>query len=280
MKLGLVLEGGAMRGMYTAGVLDVLLDGQIEVQGVIGVSAGAVFGVNFLSRQRGRVIRYNKRCNGDKEYMGVRQLLKTGNLVSTDFAYGTVPRELDPFDDETFQACGVPFYAGVTSLDSGKIEYMQVKSVLEQMDVLRASASMPFLSRPVELHGKRYLDGGVADSIPFQKMLELGHDRLIVVLTRDRSYVKAPMPAAAVKLWYGRYRGFSQALLHRHEEYARSVRQLEVLEQLGAAFVFRPSEPITIGRMEKDPEKLQAVYELGIADGRRGRAALKEFLER
>ena len=185
MKTGLVLEGGAMRGMYTAGVLDVMLDEDIHVDGVIGVSAGVLFGVNYLSKQRGRSIRYNKRFNGDKRYMGMHSLFTTGNIVNTEFAYYTVPYELDVFDDETFMNSGVPFYAVVTNMQTGKPEYMQIHSVFDQMEVLRASASMPLVSKPVYLDGVPYLDGGIADSIPYEKMMEMGYDRIIVVLTRD-----------------------------------------------------------------------------------------------
>ena len=159
MKVGLVLEGGAMRGMYTAGILDIMLDQNICVDGVIGVSAGVLFGVNYLSKQRGRSIRYNKRFNGDKRYMGIHSLLTTGNIVNTEFAYYTVPYELDVFDDETFRKSGIPFYAVVTNMQTGKPEYIQIHSVLEQMEVLRASASMPLVSKPVYLDGVPYLDG-------------------------------------------------------------------------------------------------------------------------
>lgn len=269
MKIGLVLEGGAMRGMYTAGVLDELMERDISIAGVAGVSAGAVFGVNLLSRQSGRVIRYSSRFNGDKKYMGLHQLLKTGSIVNADYAYNTVPRELDVFDDETYKSSGIPFYAGVTSLATGKIEYFRVHSVLEEMDILRASASMPFLSKPVELFGKLYLDGGVADSIPYRKMLELGYDRLLVVLTRDKTYAKSPLPPAMVKLWYHRYPAFAETLIHRHEEYRQSIRELELLESSGAAWIIRPSSPIRIKRMEKDPKKLREVYDLGRKDGAR-----------
>ena len=166
MKTGLVLEGGAMRGMYTAGVLDTFLDAGISVDGVVGVSAGALFGVNYLSGQKGRVIRYNKRFNGDKNYMGLRPLLREGNLFSTHYAYERVPRELDPFDDETFQASRIPFYAVVTDTATGEPEYIRIQSAFAQMDTLRASGSMPFVSRPGKIGHREYLDGVIGDSIP------------------------------------------------------------------------------------------------------------------
>lgn len=267
-KIGLVLEGGAMRGMYTAGVLDAFLDKDIRFDGIIGVSAGALFGVNYLSRQRGRVIRYNKRFNGDKNYMGLRPLLREGNLVSTPYAYGEVPRKLDAFDDAAFMASGVPFYAVVTDVATGKPAYLQVTSVFDQMDTLRASGSMPFVSRPVTIGERQYLDGGISDSIPFVWMARQGYDRLVVILTRDLHYRKKPLPRALVKLGLHGSPALAEALSHRHEAYNRAVEELAQWEKDGRAFVVRPSRPLTIHRMERDPRKLQAVYDLGLRDAR------------
>lgn len=278
MKTGLVLEGGAMRGMYTAGVLDVMLDEDIHVDGVIGVSAGVLFGVNYLSKQRGRSIRYNKRFNGDKRYMGMHSLFTTGNIVNTEFAYYTVPYELDVFDDETFMNSGVPFYAVVTNMQTGKPEYMQIHSVFDQMEVLRASASMPLVSKPVYLDGVPYLDGGIADSIPYEKMMEMGYDRIIVVLTRDFSYRKKSSSKLPAELRYHKYPEFRQTLEHRYEAYNASVAHLRWLEKQGKVFVIRPSAPIGIKRIEKDADKLQEVYELGLHDGEHSIHALQEYL--
>lgn len=279
MKYGLVLEGGAMRGMYTAGALDVFMDEDIRFDGVIGVSAGAVFGANYLSRQRGRVIRYSKRFNGNKDYMSYKSLLRTGNIVNTEFAYDRIPRELDPVDEEAFINSGVPFYLVTTSMETGKPEYRRLDSIFGQMDDLRASASMPFFSRPVMLDGKPYLDGGVSDSIPWKKMLELGYDRLVIILTRDRSYVKKPMAKLPVKLFYGKYPAFAESLITRHDMYNGSVKGVAELEDAGTAFVLRPSEPIVIGRIEKDPDELQRVYDMGVKDANDRMEALKEFLK-
>ena len=279
MKIGLVLEGGAMRGMYTAGVLDTFLDQHILLDGVIGISAGAVFGVNYLSGQKGRVIRYNQRFNGDRRYMGLGSLLKTGNIVNTEFAYGTVPKTLDPFDDQAFQDSGIPFYCGMTNLDTGKAEYVQIKSGFAQMDALRASASMPFVSKPVRVGNQWYLDGGVADSIPYQKMLSLGYEKLVVILTRDRSYRKKAMSPALIQLCYGKKKAFAEDLKRRHVEYNESVQHLEALEQQGTAFVIRPSEPITIRRMEKDPKELYRVYQMGLRDAEQQMQGLRQFLK-
>ena len=266
MKIGLVLEGGAMRGMFTAGVLDTFLDWGVHFDAIVGVSAGALFGVNYLSRQRGRVIRYNKRYNRDKNYMGLLPLLREGNIISTRYAYHEVPRHLDVFDDAAFMRSGVPFYAVVTDVATGNPEYPRITSVFEQMDLLRASGSMPFVSRPVKIDGRQYLDGGISDSIPFEWLSRQGYEKLVVVLTRDSGYRKKPMSKRLIKLYYRRRPQLAQRLLHRHEGYNRAVETLAEWEREKKAFVIRPSQPITIGRIEKDPQKLQAVYELGIAD--------------
>ena len=280
LKTGLVLEGGAMRGMFTAGVLDVFMEHGVHFDGVIGVSAGALFGPNFLSGQNGRVIRYNKRYNGDPDYMGLKPLLSTGNIVNTKYAYGTVPMLLDPFDDAAFRASGVPFYAVLTNMRTGKPEYRLIHSVFDDMDVLRASASLPFASTPVELDGEKYLDGGVADSIPYAAMRRMGYDRLVVILTRDKSYRKKPMNPALIHVRYGRYPEFCKRLQERAEAYNRSVDALNILEKQGEVFVIRPDQPIGIKRIETDPDKLQAVYDLGRRDGLNNLEKMNEFLNK
>ena len=278
MKTGLVLEGGAMRGMYTAGVLDTFLEGGIRVDAVVGVSAGALFGVNYLSGQKGRVIRYNKRFNGDKAYMGLRPLLREGNLISTHYAYERVPRELDPFDDETFQASGVPFYAVVTDTATGEPEYMRIQSAFAQMDTLRASGSMPFVSHPVKIGDREYLDGGIGDSIPFEWMHSQGYEKLVVVLTQDKAYRKTPMPRLPLKLLQRSYPQIARQLLHRHEAYNNALDILTQWEKAGKAYVIRPSEPIHIHRTERDPQKLQQVYDLGVKDCRKHLPQLRQYL--
>lgn len=278
MKTGLVLEGGAMRGMYTAGVLDVFMGRGVRFDGIIGVSAGAVFGVNYLSGQNGRVIRYNCRFNTDKSYMGVGCFLKTGNYFNTEYAYYRVPRELDLFDDETYKSSGVPFYAVVTNIETGDPEYIRVESVLEQMETLRASASMPFASKPVEINGKKYLDGGVTDSIPFEKFAEMGYGKQVVILTRDMGYRKKPMNGALISLFYRKYPEFRRRLRNRHIVYNESVRKLAELEKSGKVFVIRPSVPIEISRTEREPEKLKQVYALGRTDAEREFERLEKYL--
>lgn len=266
-KTALVLEGGAMQGMYTAGILDVFMDKNIELDAIIGVSAGAIFGVNYLSKQRGRVIRYNKKFNNTKGYMGLSPLLKEGNIINTQYAYEKVPRELDIFDDDTFKKSTVPFIAVITNVKTGKPEYVEIKSVFDQMDYLRASASMPFVSKPVELDGNLYLDGAVTDSIPFQHMLDLGYERLVVILTKSNEYIKKPLPKSLAKIMYHKkFPLFEDAVKNRHIMYNAQKQTVLELEKKGIAKVLRPSEPIYLKKIEKDPEELEKLYQLGIKD--------------
>lgn len=268
-RCALVLEGGAMRGVYTAGVLDCFMDHDISFDAVIGVSAGALFGVNLLSKQRGRVIRYNKRFNSDKNYMGIRPLLREKNIVSTKYAYDTVPRELDPFDDEEYKKSDIPFYAVVTNIRTGKPEYVQIKSVFDQMDVLRASGSMPVVSKPVKLGHEWYLDGAVTDSIPYEHMLDMGYDRVVVVLTKPADYIKKPMPRLFTSVYKKRFPRFYEAFSNRHIMYNYQLEHLKELEKQGIAKVLRPSEHIKISKIEKDPNKLESLYQLGLRDAKR-----------
>ncbi len=278
MKIGLVLEGGAMRGMYTAGILDVFMENKVHFDGIIGTSAGALFGVNYLSEQKGRVIRYNKRFNSDKKYMGFYPLLKEGNFISKKYAFYKVPRKLDVFDDETYKKSEVPFYAVVTEIESGEPKYVRITSVFEQMEVLRASGAMPFITKPVKLGAHEYLDGGITDSIPYKWLMKQGYDKIIVVLTRDMDYRKKPMSPAIAGICYRKYPNLVNRLIDRHNMYNSSVEELKKLEEEDKVMVIRPSVPIEISRTERDPEKLQTVYELGLMDGDDALSRLYEYL--
>ena len=184
MKTLLVLEGGALRGIYTAGVLDVFLDNNIEIDAIVGVSAGALFGINYVSKQRGRCLRYNLENANNRNYMGFYSLLKTGNIMNKDFCFNKLIYEIDPFDFETFKKSNTKFYCVVTNLETGKPEYINIKDLEKDMEYLRASGSMPLVSEIIEINGKKYLDGGVSDSVPLEWALKQGYDRVIVVETR------------------------------------------------------------------------------------------------
>lgn len=279
MKTGLVLEGGAMRGMYTMGVLDVFHDEGFMPDGLFGVSAGILFGVNLLSRQRGRALRYNQRFMKDPRNAGMRSLLTTGNIINKDFAYYRVTHEFDIFDEETFEKSGVETVAVVTNVRTGGAEYVNITNVYDQMEVLRASSSMPFVSRFVPIDGEYYLDGGVAESVPYEECMRRGYDKVIIVLTQPKTYIKKPMKKGLIRLFYGRHKAFSRALRQRHEVYNRQQREIEQLEAEGRIFVIRPEKQLDIDRFETDPQHMQAVYDIGYADGRARLEAMRRYLE-
>lgn len=266
MKIGLVLEGGAMRGMYTAGVLDIFLDKDFWVDGIISVSAGALFGVNYPSRQKGRAIRYNKKFISDKRYISFKSLVSTGNIVNKDFAFYEVPFKYDVFDNKTFKESDIDFYVAVTNLQTAQAEYVKLIDPLAQIEVLRATSAMPYVSRPVEIDGIPYLDGAIADSIPVEQMKKLGYDKIIVILTRTLDYRKSKPMTWIAKWFYRHYPHFADAVNQRYAMYNRQFENVIKLAEKGDIFVIRPSVDLKIKRIEKDPNKLQAMYELGMKD--------------
>ena len=278
MKVGLVLEGGAMRGMFTAGVLDVFLDEQIHIDGIVSVSAGALFGVNLPSKQRGRVLRYNKKYLNDKRYMGWHSLFTTGNIVNKEFAFYQLPVELDVFDQEAFARSGIDFYTVLTNVESGEAEYVKIYDAFEQMETLRATSAMPFVSKMVEINGKKYLDGGIADSIPLRFCQQLGYDKIIVILTRPLDYRKTPTNPLIFKAFYHCYPKLVERLTNRYADYNRAVEDVIRLNKQGEIFVIRPSVTLPIRRIEKDVAKVQAMYDLGVADAKMAMPMLKQYL--
>ena len=280
MSVGLVLEGGAMRGLYTAGVLDILMDNGVKADMVIGTSAGVLFGVNYPSGQRGRALRYNKKYAPKGCYMGIRSLLTTGNIINKQFAYYDLPAKLDLFDEEAYEQSGMDFYATVTNVETGEAEYIKITDCFGQMEALRATSAMPFVSRIVEYEGKKYLDGGVADSIPVEKCKEMGCDKIIVVLTRPLDYRKSPADPRLAKAFYGRkYPKLAERINRRPDDYNACVENIIGMEQRGEIFVIRPSRTVKVKHIERDTEKLQAIYDLGAADCAERMDALKQYLE-
>lgn len=278
MKIGLVLEGGGMRGLYTAGVLDVMMEHQWMPDVVCGTSAGVTFGVNLLSQQKGRVLRYNCRYAGDRRYISLHSWLTTGNMINRDFAYDLLPHELDPFDEETFEQSKAAFYATITNMRTGQAEYVRITNTWQQMDVIRASASLPIICQPVEWQGEKYLDGGLVDNIPLDKCIELGCDKIIIVLTRPLDYVRNDHIAGVCRLCYPRYKALLRAIEQRNDRYNARLQQIRRLEQEGKVFVLRPSENISVGRLEKDVARLQALHQLGVADATRLWDDLAQYL--
>lgn len=266
MKTGLVLEGGAMRGIYTAGVLDVFMDHGITFDGVIGVSAGAIHGCSYVSGQKGRSIRYYKKYSRDKRFMSFYSLIRTGDIVGEEFCYHEIPERLDPFDHEAFLKSPMDFYVTCSNVETGQPEYLKIDNMVEEVDLLRASASMPYVSRMVSFRGKKLLDGGCTDSIPVRAFQKMGYEKCVAVLTRDGSYRKKPENPRMAKVMYRRYPEFAKAIENRHISYNKTLDDIRDMEEKGEIFVIRPSVELTIGRMEHDPEIIQAVYEIGRKD--------------
>lgn len=278
MTVGLVLEGGSMRGLYTAGVLDAFLDAGIQVDGIVSVSAGALFGVNYVSGQRGRALRYNKKYISYPNYMGLRSWLKTGNVVNKDFTYYEIPMKLDVFDEEAFENSDVDFYATATNIETGQAEYFKIENVFEEMEVLRASSALPVASRIVEWKGKKYLDGGLSDSIPVDFAKSLGFDKLIVVLTRPLDYRKKPSSGRIYKLLYKKYPNFVKVAAKRYLHYNKTVEKIIDMEKSGELFAIRPSREVKIGRLEKNPDRFDEIYNLGFSDGEQVMVDLQKYL--
>lgn len=280
MKRGLILEGGAMRGMFTAGVIDVMMENGIEFDGIIGVSAGAAFGCNYKSGQIGRVLRYNTKFCSDKRYCGLRVLLKTGNIYSTEFCYGEVPLKHDTFDFEAFEKNPLEFYVVATDLESGEAVYHRYDSFADHgFDWIRASASMPLVSQIVEIDGQKLLDGGISDSIPVKYFESIGYDKNIVVLTQPENYRKSKNPLMPiVKVKYRKYPNFIKRMLNRYLEYNATLDYIKKEEEEGNILVIRPETDLPVGKIEKDPDKLKEAYELGRNVTLKRLEEIKEYL--
>ena len=268
MKIGLVLEGGGMRGLFSAGVLDALLElKELSVNGIVGVSSGALFGVNYVSKQKERAVRYNKKYADDKRYMGLHSWITTGNAVNKDFAFYELPYKLDVFDNETFKKAKTDFYVVMTNVESGKPEYVLIEDAFAQMEYLRATSALPFASKIIEINGKKYLDGGISDSIPIDFCESLGYDKIIAVLTRPEGTYKEDKLGFLYKLVYRKYPNLVKSLLNMATDYEKVLAKIKDLENKGKIFVVRPPEVLKIGRLEKNRDKIQKVYDTGLNTG-------------
>ena len=281
-KTGLVLEGGAMRGLFSAGVLDVMMENGIEFDAVMGVSAGAVFGCNFKSGQIGRSIRYNMRFCDDPRYCSFESLRKTGDLYNVQFCYDEIPNKLDPFDKEAYQANPMPFYAVCTNIETGKAIHKRLDNGdAKDMEYFRASASMPVVSRIVEVDGYKLLDGGITDSIPLASMERRGYKKNVVVLTQPLGFVKKKSKMIPlIRLTMHQYPNVIRAMEVRHIRYNKQTAYVREQELAGNAFVIRPPYDLGISRTEDDPAELRRVYELGRKEMEERLPELREFLEK
>ena len=281
MKTGLILEGGAMRGIFSAGVMDVMMENGIRFDGIIGVSAGAAFGVNYKSGQIGRAIRYNAKYCHDKRYCGIGSLLKTGNLFNTDFCYGEVPLKLDIFDFDAFEKDPTPFYITCTDVESGKPVYHEYTGRNDHgFDWIRASASLPLVSQIVEIDGAKLLDGGISDSIPVAYFESIGYTKNIVILTQPQNYRKEKnRMLPLIRMKYRKYSNLIKALENRHLMYNAELDLIAKQEKRGELFVIRPDFPLPVKRAEKDPAKLETCYEIGRQTAEKELARLIAFMK-
>ena len=276
-KVALVLEGGAMRGLYTAGVLDMFMENNINVDTILGVSAGALFGINYKSKQIGRALRYNLKYAHDKRYMGMYSLLTTGDVMNKDFCFNKLVYDLDPLDFDTFDNSSIEFYAVITNVETGKAEYIKISDVKRDMEYLRASGSMPFVSNLVEINGNKYLDGAVADPIPFKKALDMGYGKIIVIQTRPADFKKSKscLPYGLV---YKKYPEFVKTAQNAYINYNETLDLIRKYENDGKIIVLRPSETIKMQRVEKNLNKLQAIYNVGIKDCNNNLSKIKKYI--
>ena len=281
MKKGLVLEGGAMRGLFTAGIIDVMMEAGVEPDGLIGVSAGAAFGCNYKSKQPGRAIRYNTRFAKDARYSGLKSLLTTGDYFNAQFGYHIVPYQYDLFDVETFEQNPMEFIVVCTDVLTGQAVYHKMDRVdFDELEWLRASASMPLASKVVEVAGHKLLDGGVADSIPLAYYESIGYDRNVVILTQPEGYVKHRtklMPLMRIGL--RRYPEMIQAMDRRYLMYNLELEFVRQAEREGRCLVIRPDEKLPIGHISHDPEEMKRVYQIGREMGDRYIERIKAFYQ-
>lgn len=280
-KVGLVLEGGGMRGMYTAGVLDVFMENGLLFDGVIGVSAGALNGSSYISQQIGRTIRYNVKFAKDDRYISWKSFFKTGNICDKEFCFNELPNKHSYFDFDTFKEVAkfTPFYVVCTNLETGKAEYIRCHDMKKDMEYLRASASLPLVSKPSEIGGRKLLDGGTADSVPISQFIKMGFKKNIVILTRPEGYLKKKDSAMPIlKRVYKEYPNYIQSSMTRHINYNESMKKLEILTEKKEAYIIRPSRNIKIGRLEKDADKLKKMYKLGRYDAAKKLSDIKAFI--
>lgn len=280
-KSALVLEGGGMRGAYTAGVLDYLMEKGVSFDSIYGVSAGALIGANFKTGQVGRGLRTFAAYLQDERYAGPQHLLKTGDWFNIDFSYNKIPNELDPADYDAFSASPVNFYSVVSNVETGKAEYIRITDLKGQMDLVRASATLPLLSNIVEYEGKKYLDGGSCDSIPLKKSMADGHNKNLVVLTQHRGYAKKPSANRyACRLMYKKYPNYVKAIDNRHNMYNRQLKLVYEMEKQGKAFVIQPVAKVEVSRLEKNPARLVELYHQGKMDAASCYQRLVEYLNK
>ncbi len=280
VEAGLILEGGGLRGVYTAGVLDAFLEEQIQFSSIYGVSAGCCHACSYMSGQKGRAYRISVDYLDDPRYLSVRSLLRTGDIFGVEMAYSKIPNELDPFDYDAFENYPGTLYAVVTEVNTGRALYIPVRDARRQLWAVRASSSLPLVSRTIVVNGHPLLDGGVADSIPIRKSIRDGNRKNVVILTREEGYHKTyntNMPL--LRLRYRYKTEFLEQNEDRHVRYNSTLAFLEKEKEAGNIFVIRPKEKVEVKSLEKDKEKLKKLYQSGLADGREAIDSMRTYLD-
>ena len=281
-QAGLVLEGGGMKGVYTAGVLDFFLDKGIQFSNVYGVSAGACMMCSYLSKQRGRGYHTYVDYLDSKHYCSIDSFITSGDLFNVKMCYDLIPNYLNPFDHETFNQYEGKAYAVVTNIKTGRAEYIRVRDARKDMQAVRASSSLPLVSRNVKIGDDLYLDGGISDAIPLRKSILDGNRKNVVVMTKDVNFVRkpaAPKMLTLMKVRYLKYPKVYELMKERHFAYNETLDFMKKQEENGQAFIFRPESDCGVGRIEKDPKKLDALYKLGYEDGEKNYERLKAYLD-
>lgn len=277
----LILEGGALRGVYTSGVLDVMMLHHLKIDHVVGISAGSLNGLYYVSNQIGKAAELNLNYVRDSRYMGMSHLAKEKSFFNFDFVFQDIFNELIPFDFDAFQRSDIQFWAGVTNCATGKIEFLEKRQQDDFLNVCRASSSIPILCSPVEIDGQYYVDGGVACAIPLFEDLPFHADRLVLVLTRHKGYRKSSVPEPLQKFYRHHFKnapGMIDRLVTAPLRYNEKLDEIEQLEKEGKVFVIQPKKPVSVSRIEKDVEKLTALYQDGREDMEFAYRSLHSFL--
>lgn len=279
-QAGLILEGGGMKGIYTAGVLDFFLDKEIEFSSVYGVSAGACHMCSYLSKQRGRALDISVDYLDTRRYCSVESLLTSGDLFNVDICYSLIPDYLYPYDYEAFGRYEGKAYSVATDIVTGKPEYFRIRDMKEDISKIRASASLPLVSRNVKIGNGLYLDGGISDSIPLQRSVLSGNRKNVVIMTKEVGFVRQPSrQLGLIRARYLQYPKVYELMADRHIRYNEQLEFIRRQQEEGRAFVIRPKTAGDVRRVEKDPEKLRALYRQGYEDAEECYKELKDFLE-
>lgn len=277
-NIGLVLEGGGMRGVYTCGVLEYFMERDLYFNYIIGVSAGACNAASYISKQRGRNEKVNIGFVNDSRYMSFRNLVRGKSIFGMDFIFDEIPNKHVPFDFETFHKSSCEFLIGVTDCNTGEPLYLNKEDVNNKFNALRATSSLPIVSPIVNFKGHELLDGGISDSIPIVKSIKDGNKKNVIVLTRNEGYRKNQMKFGnLVKFKYRNYPFLIEAMMNRHKKYNETLEYIEKLETEGKAIVIRPSKKLTIDKFEKNPEKLHELFQNGYEDAKNFYEKIKEF---